>query len=93
MSAKGGKTTGMRTLEEQLKDPELAKVLSEGLAVLHAKRPKNPVEYLALWLLNTTKEQKLKQHVRSGWSVDGGAQAEGLTAARTAQGAGAEAGT
>jgi hypothetical protein len=66
MSSKAAEGKGLQALQDLLKDPELAGVLSEGLAVLHTKRPKNPVEYLALWLLNTANEQKLKQRVSSG---------------------------
>ena len=64
MSSKTGEAKKVGTIDP-LKNPEVGEVLSEGLAVLYAKKPKNPVEYLALWLLNTAHEQTVKLGVSS----------------------------
>jgi len=37
---------------EYLKSDELGMVISKGLAVLYRTNPKNPVDFLAKWLLN-----------------------------------------
>lgn len=49
---------------EYLLRPDIADILSKGLAELYERRPKNPVEYLALWLLNSSSEKVLKLEVR-----------------------------
>ena len=35
-----------------IKQDEIGQVLSQGMAVLYLTRPKDPVDYLAKWLLN-----------------------------------------
>ena len=43
--------------------PEISDILSKGLNEIYEKRPHNPVEYLAIWLLNKSKENLIKQEV------------------------------
>lgn len=50
---------------EYLLTPEIADVLTKGLLELYEKRPHNPVEYLAAWLLNKSNEKLLKLEVIS----------------------------
>ena len=62
---------------EYLKSPELGGVIAKGMAVLYKTEPKNPVDFLAKWLLNYSQveqqaenradqlavvEQQLQQH-------------------------------
>lgn len=44
-----------------LKSPEIGKVLASGLAETYRLRPKFPVDFFAKWLLNYSKEQKMKK--------------------------------
>ena len=44
-----------------LKSPEIGKVLASGLAETYRVRPKFPVDFFAKWLLNNSKEQKMKK--------------------------------
>lgn len=37
---------------EYLKSPELGLVIAKGMAVMYRTNPKNPVDFLAKWLLN-----------------------------------------
>jgi len=37
---------------EYLKSDELGLVISKGMAVMYRANPKNPVDFLAKWLLN-----------------------------------------
>jgi hypothetical protein len=37
---------------EYLKGPELGLVIAKGMAVMYRTNPKNPVDFLAKWLLN-----------------------------------------
>jgi len=37
---------------DYLKSPELGTVVAKGMAVMYAQNPKNPVDFLAKWLLN-----------------------------------------
>ena len=45
--------------------PEISDILAKGLTELYEKRPRNPVEYLAAWLLNKSNETLLKLEVTS----------------------------
>ena len=43
---------------EYLKSPELGGVIAKGMAVLYKTEPKNPVDFLAKWLLNYSQVEK-----------------------------------
>jgi len=47
---------------EYLKSDELGLVLSKGMAVMYRANPKNPVDYLAKWLLNHAKVERSAEH-------------------------------
>jgi len=62
---------------EYLKSPELGGVIAKGMAVMYKTNPKNPVDFLAKWLMNYAQveraaenraeqlaivEQQMKQH-------------------------------
>lgn len=53
-------------LIEYLATPEIANIISKGMSILYEKQPRNPVEYLALWLLNQSNEKLIKQKVCRG---------------------------
>ena len=64
MSAKEKEGSFMHPDVEYLLTPDIANILSKGMWALYEKKPKNPVEYLALWLLNNGNEQTIKHKVR-----------------------------
>ncbi len=43
-----------------LESDDIGGVISKGLAVLYLEKPKFPVDFLAKWLLNYARNQKLK---------------------------------
>jgi len=43
---------------DYLKSDEIGLVISKGMAVLYKTNPKNPVDFLAKWLLNYSHVQK-----------------------------------
>jgi hypothetical protein len=43
---------------EYLKSDEIGLVIAKGMAVLYKHNPKNPVDFLAKWLLNYAHVQK-----------------------------------
>ena len=43
------------TDSEYLKSNDLGLVISKGMAVMYKTQPKNPVDFLARWLLNEAK--------------------------------------
>jgi hypothetical protein len=47
---------------EYLKSEELGLVLSKGMAVMYRKNPKNPVDFLAKWLMNHAQVQKAAEN-------------------------------
>jgi hypothetical protein len=49
-----------------LKSEEIGVVIAKGMAVMYKSRPKNPVDFLAKWLLNYTNVQKSAAAVVSG---------------------------
>ena len=61
MNAKGSQI--LHPDVEYLLTPEITDVLSKGLSAVYEKRPKNPVEYLALWLLNSSNEKIMRLKV------------------------------
>lgn len=63
MSSKAKDKDAIHPVVDYLSNPEIADVLSKGLSMLYEKNPKNPVEYLALWLLNQSNEKTIKMRV------------------------------
>lgn len=45
---------------DYLKSPELGTVVAKGMAVMYAQNPKNPVDFLAKWLLNYAQVERAK---------------------------------
>ena len=45
---------------DYLEKDDIGGVISKGLAVLYLEQPKFPVDFLAKWLLNYARNQKLK---------------------------------
>ena len=43
---------------EYLKSPELGVVIAKGMAVMYKTNPKNPVDFLAKWLLNYSQVER-----------------------------------
>jgi hypothetical protein len=48
---------------EFLKNSELGHVVNRGLAELYKIQPKNPVTFLANWLLNESRSKEIKRKV------------------------------
>ena len=46
-----------------LKNSELGSVVNRGLAELYKSQPKNPVTFLANWLLNESRSKEIKKKV------------------------------
>ena len=46
-----------------LKDDQIGKVICKGLSVLVREKPKNPIDYLAKWLLNQAQKNMRKKNV------------------------------
>jgi hypothetical protein len=46
-----------------LKQDDIGLVISKGMAVLYKEHPKNPVDYLAKWLLNYAGQKDLEKEV------------------------------
>jgi len=44
---------------EYLKSKELGGVISKGMAVMWKTQPKNPVDFLANWLLNYSQAEEM----------------------------------
>jgi len=44
---------------DYLKSRELGSVIAKGMAVMYRTQPKNPVDFLAKWLLNYSKAEAL----------------------------------
>lgn len=65
MSSKEKDTNAIHPALQYLSTPEISDILSKGLSVLYEKNPKNPVEFLALWLLNHSNEHTIKLKVKS----------------------------
>ena len=49
-----------------LKSSEIGGVLSKGLAILYHEKPKFPVDYLAKWLLNYSREKESEKDIDKG---------------------------
>jgi hypothetical protein len=49
-----------------LKSPEIGGVLAKGLAMLYHDKPKFPVDYLAKWLLNYSREKESEKDINKG---------------------------
>ena len=47
-----------QTEAEYLKSDELGLVIAKGMAVMYKENPKNPVDFLAKWLLNYAQVEK-----------------------------------
>ena len=47
-----------QTEAEYLKSDELGLVIAKGMAVMYKENPKNPVDFLAKWLLNYSQVEK-----------------------------------
>ena len=47
-----------RTEADYLKGDDLGLVIAKGMAVMHKENPKNPVDFLAKWLLNYSQVEK-----------------------------------
>ena len=43
---------------EYLKSEEIGTVIAKGMAVMYKENPKNPVDFLAKWLLNYAQVEK-----------------------------------
>lgn len=69
---------------------EIGKVICEGLAAIVKAQPKNPVEYLARWLLAYEERDKVQQEVRAcvDSAVGSSCTAQGDTATGTRAGRG-----
>jgi hypothetical protein len=48
---------------EFLKNSDLGRVVNRGLAELYKTQPKNPVTFLASWLLNESRSVEIKKKV------------------------------
>jgi hypothetical protein len=48
---------------DYLKNSELGTVVNRGLAELYKIQPKNPVTFLANWLLNESRSKEIKKKV------------------------------
>ena len=48
---------------EYLKSDELGLVIAKGMAVMYQTNPKNPVDFLAKWLLNYSSVQRAAEAV------------------------------
>ncbi len=48
---------------ELLKNSELGGVVNRGLAELYKIQPKNPITFLANWLLNESRSKEIKKKV------------------------------
>lgn len=44
---------------EYLKSRELGSVIAKGMAAMYEEEPKNPVDYLAKWLLNYSQVERV----------------------------------
>ena len=51
---------------EYLKSDEIGTVISKGMAVMYRANPKNPVDFLAKWLLNHAQVQRASDDVKKG---------------------------
>jgi hypothetical protein len=47
-----------------LKSSELGKIVNRGLVELYKIQPKNPVTFLANWLLNESRSNEIKKKVK-----------------------------
>ena len=47
---------------EYLKSPELGGVIAKGMAVMYKTNPKNPVDFLAKWLMNYAQVERAVEH-------------------------------
>ena len=50
---------------EYLKSDELGLVIAKGMAVMYKETPKNPVDFLAKWLLNHSQVQRQAEAVEN----------------------------
>lgn len=61
---------------EYLKSPEIGKVLASGLAETFRVNPKFPVDFFAKWLLNYSREQKIKKQAQEKLATEADVKAK-----------------
>lgn len=44
---------------DYIKSQELGEVIAKGMAVMYKQQPKQPVDFLAKWLLNYSKTERM----------------------------------
>ena len=70
MSTTSNKKESIHPDVTYLKDDQIGKVICKGLSVLVKERPKNPIDYLAKWLLSHAQKNLRKKNVIGFLSKD-----------------------
>ena len=58
-----------KTDAEYLKSDELGLVIAKGMAVMYKENPKNPVDFLAKWLLNYSQVERAAEQKQDAMRI------------------------